>query len=463
MEKVRPMIQKVTLPKLGETVEKSTIERWVKKEGDSVAPGDILCEITTDKATLEVESYYRGTLLKILAPEGVELPVGALIAIVGDPGEKIPESVLAEAGAAPAKRAAQREPEAAPSAAAPVAPAAAEGGRVKVSPRARRRARELGLALAGIRGTGPGGRIVEADVEAAARTAAAVKASPLARKLAARQGVDLAAVPGTGVRGKVMKEDVLRAGQGAPPKSPPWQGEPAVARPQATRPGEAGKIVPLTPMRRVIAQRMLESKQTIPCYYLEMDADMTDLVALRTKLNAEGGPKIAFNDFVIKACGKSLRLFSAVNSRWRSGVVERRTEVNVGLAVALDEGLIVPVVCEADKKSLRQIAAETADLAARARANRLRPDEYQDGCMTVTNLGMFGIRSFIPIVNPGESTILGLGMIEDRIVARQGTIEIRKVMTLTLAADHRLVDGAVGAQFLETIRDALEAPGQLAE
>ncbi|MCX5649387.1 MAG: dihydrolipoamide acetyltransferase family protein, partial [Planctomycetota bacterium] len=409
--------------------------------------------------TLEVESYYRGTLLKILAPEGVELPVGALIAVVGDPGEKIPASVLAEAGAAPAKRVAKRAAGAVPSAAAevaavaPVAPAVAEGGRIKVSPRARRRARELGVGLAGIRGSGPGGRIVEADVEAAARTAAAVKASPLARKLAARQGVDLAAVPGTGVRGKVMKEDVLRAaGQGAPPKSP-----------QATRPGEAGNIVPLTLMRRVIAQRMSESKQTIPCYYLEMDADVTDLVALRTKLNAEGGPKVAFNDFVIKACGKALRLFSAVNSRWASGGVERRTEVNVGLAVALDEGLIVPVVREADKKSLRQVAAETADLAARARANRLRPDEYQDGCMTVTNLGMFGIRSFIPIVNPGESTILGLGMIEDRVVGRQGTIEIRKVMTLTLAADHRLVDGAVGAQFLETIRDALEAPGQLAE
>jgi len=481
------MIQKVTLPKLGETVEKSTIERWVKKEGDSVATGDILCEITTDKATLEVESYYRGTLLKILAPEGVELPVGALIAIVGDPGEKIPESVLAEAGAAPAKSAAKRAAGAGPSAAAegaaaaPVAPVAAEGGRVKVSPRARRRARELGVGLAGIRGTGPGGRIVEADVEAAAHAVSAVKASPLARKLAARQGVDLAAVPGTGVRGKVMKEDVLRAaGQGAPPKSP-----------QATRPGEAGKIVPLTPMRRVIAQRMLESKQTIPCYYLEMDADVTELVDLRSRLNAEGKPKVAlrepqgdpepfdhahgpepvegqgrrvaFNDFVIKACGKALRLFSAVNSRWASGGVERRTEVNVGLAVALDEGLIVPVVREADKKSLRQVAAETADLAARARANRLRPDEYQDGCMTVTNLGMFGIRSFIPIVNPGESTILGLGMIEDRVVARQGAIGIRKVMTLMLAVDHRLVDGAVGAQFLEMIRDRLEDPQRLAK
>jgi pyruvate dehydrogenase E2 component (dihydrolipoamide acetyltransferase) len=307
--------------------------------------------------------------------EGVELPIGALIAVVGDPGEKIPESVLAEAGA----------------------------------------------------------------------------------------------------RGKVMKEDVLRAaGRSAPPKPAP-----SAASPERSRGVEgAGKIVPLSPMRRLIARRVSESKQTIPSYYLEMDADVTELVDLRSRLNAEGKPKVAlrepqgdpeqgrrvaFNDFVIKACGKALRLFSAVNSRWGSGGVERRSEVNIGLAVALDEGLLVPVVCEADKKSVRQIAAETADLAARARANRLRPDEYQDGCMTITSLGMFGIRSFIPIVNPGESTILGLGMIEDRVVARQGTIEIRKVMTLTLAVDHRLVDGAVGAQFLETVRDLLEAPQKLVD
>jgi len=465
VNEVHSMIQKITLPKLGETVEVSTIERWVKKEGESVATGDILCEITTDKATLEVESYYRGTLLKILAPEGVELPVGALIAVVGDPGEKIPDEILAGAGPVAAVKTAAPVLQTTKGVATDMAveePAA--GGRLKISPRARRRAKELGVALESLRGTGPGGRVVEADVEAAAKAAGGAKATPLARKVAAREGVPLAGVSGTGVRGKVMKADALRAaGQGAPLKSP-----------QATRPGEAGKIVPLTPMRRVIAQRMLESKQTIPCYYLEMDADVTDLVALRAKLNAEGGPKIAFNDFVIKACGKALRLFSAVNSRWasgglgstgspRPGGVERRTEVNVGLAVALDEGLIVPVVREADKKSLRQVASETAELAARARANRLRPEEYRDGCMTVTNLGMFGIRSFIPIVNPGESVILGLGMIADRVVARQGTIEIRKVMTLTLAADHRLVDGAVGAQFLETIRDALEAPQKLVD
>ena len=458
------MIQKVTLPKLGETVEVSTIERWLKKEGDPVAPGDILCEITTDKATLEVESYQRGTLLKILAPTGKELPVGAVIAVVGDPGEKVPEDILSEAGKKPAGRSAK----AAPAAEAPAAvPAEApSSGRVKASPRARRRAKELGVAIGAVRGTGPGGRIVEADVEAAAlrqaqggpesrrgrdrgaaKTAGGAKATPLARKLAAREGVALGEVAGTGPRGKRTKADVLRA----------------KASPTAV-PASRSAGIPLSPMRRVVAERMLLSKQTIPCYYLEMDADVTDLAALRTKLKRRPGEvKTSYNDFVLKACGLALRLFPAVNSRWVEGGVERRGAAHVGLAVALDEGLVVPVIRDVDKKSVLQIARETADLAERARSKRLRPDEYQGGCMTVSNLGMYGIRSFIPIVNPGESVILGLGVIEERPVCRQGKICVRQMMTLVLSADHRLVDGAVGARFLETIRDALEAPQKLVE
>ncbi|HUX02827.1 MAG TPA: dihydrolipoamide acetyltransferase family protein [Phycisphaerae bacterium] len=442
------MIQKVTLPKLGETVEVSTIERWLKKEGDAVAPGDILCEITTDKATLEVESYHRGTLLKILAKEGQELSVGAVIAVVGDPGEKVPQEVLAEAGKAPAKRAAQAAPSApAEVQAAAAAPPAAEG-RLKASPRARRRAKELGVAIESIRGTGPAGRIVEADIEAAVSPGApgskgGARATPLARKIAAREGVPLAGVSGTGAGGKVMKADVLRA-----------KAAPAAA---------SGRVVPLSPMRRIVAERMLLSKQTIPCYYLTMDADVTDLVALRAKLNAKGEVKISYNDFVLKVCGLALQRFPAVNSRWVEGGVERRGAAHVGLAVALDEGLIVPVVRDVDKKSVPEIARETADLAQRARSKRLRPDEYQGGCMTVSNLGMYGIRSFIPVVNPGESVILGLGVIEERPVCRQGKICVRQKMTLVLSADHRLVDGAVGAQFLEMIRDALEEPQKLVE
>jgi pyruvate dehydrogenase E2 component (dihydrolipoamide acetyltransferase) len=450
------MIQKVTLPKLGETVEVSTIDKWLKAEGDAVAVGDVLCEITTDKATLEVESYHRGTLLKILAPTGKELPVGTLIAVIGDPGEKIPADILAQAGkAAPATAAAKTAKAAAKAAAAAPAPAealpAATGGRLVASPRARRAAKELRVDLPRIRGTGPGGRIVEADVRAAAKAARAVKASPVARKVAARMGVDLAAVASAAAGGKVMKEHVLRAAAAGPAAPAP-------------APGKPGEVVPLSAMRRIVAERMLLSKQTIPCYYLEMDADVTDLVCLRNKMNArQDAPKVTFNDFLLKACGATLRAFPPVNSRWVEGGIERRAEVNVGFAVALDEGLVVPVVRNVDRKSLAQVAAEAAGLVERARSKRLQPDEYQGGCLTISNLGMYGIRSFIPVVNPGESTILGLGMIEDRVVFRQGGIQVRKIMTLVLAVDHRIVDGAVGAQFLEAIRDALEAPAKLVE
>jgi pyruvate dehydrogenase E2 component (dihydrolipoamide acetyltransferase) len=450
------MIQKITLPKLGETVEVSTIEKWRKNEGDKVAVGDVLCEITTDKATLEVESYHRGTLLKILAPAGKELPVGTLIAVMGDEGEKIPDDILAQAGAAaPAKKAAPRDAAARASAAAAEAPVVASGGRIVASPRARRAAGELLVNLTLVRGTGPGGRIVEADVFAHAKGGKggkAVKASPVARKMAAQMGVDLAAVAPAG--GKVMKEDVLRAAS-APAVS-------AVVPPPV--PGKPGEVVPLSPMRRIIAERMLLSKQTIPSYYLEMDADVSDLVCLRNKMNArEGVQKVTFNDFILKACGAALKLFPAVNSRWVEGGVERRAEVSVGFAVALDDGLIVPIVRNVDQKSLEQVATEAAGLVERARSKKLQTQEYQNGCMTVSNLGMFGIRSFIPVVNPGESSILGLGMIGDRVVFRQGGIQVRKIMAMTLAVDHRLVDGALGAQFLEVIRDALEAPQKLVE
>jgi len=441
------MIQKVILPKLGETVEVSTIERWVKNEGDAVATGDILCEITTDKATLEVESYYRGTLLKILAPTGKELPVGSVIAVIGEKGEAVPPELLgqavAAAGAGAAKKAA---PAAAVAVAAETVEAAAPAGRVFASPRARRAARELLVDLGRVKGSGPGGRIVEADVEAHARTARAVRASPVARKIAEQQGIALAAVQGTGHAGKVMKDDVLRA---------------AAPAAEAVVPGE---VIPLTPMRRIIGERMLESKQKIPCYHLEIDADVTDLVCLRNKLNAKGdGPKLSFNDFVLKACAIALRAFPVVNSRRVEGGIERRGEVNIGFAVGVDDGLIVPVVRDVDHKTIRQVSAESTNLTERARTRKLGPDEYQGGCMTVSNLGMYGIRSFIAIVNPGESTILGLGTVQDRVVFRQGGIQVRKVMALTLSVDHRLVDGMQGAQFLEVIRDGLEAPQRLVE
>ncbi len=450
----------MTLPKLGQTVESARIERWVKAEGDPVSKGEVICEITTDKATLEVESFYRGTLLKVLAPEGdEELDVGAPIAAIGPEGAEVPAELLsgaaALAGAEEAEAPAESPAQEAVATADP-APAAVrhEAGRTFASPRARMRAREHGIDLATVTGSGPNGRIVESDVlavaEAAPAAPAAVQATPVAQRLAEARGVDLAAVRGTGVGGKITKEDVLSAA--APGPAP------------AAAPGE---IVPLTPMRRIVAERMTLSKQTTPCYYLDIDADVTDMVALRNKLNTrtgrENGVKISFNDFIIRACGRALAAFPPVNSRWVEAGIERRIEANVGFAVALDEGLVVPVVRRADEKSLQQLSRETADLAERARSKKLLPEEYQDGCMTVTNLGMFGIQRFVAVVNPGESTILALGAIEDRVVYRQGGIQVRKMMTLTLSVDHRLVDGAVGAQFLAAIRDALEAPRMLVD
>jgi pyruvate dehydrogenase E2 component (dihydrolipoamide acetyltransferase) len=454
------MIQKVTLPKLGETVEVSTIEKWLKQEGDAVTVGEVLCEITTDKATLEVESYYRGTVLKILAPAGKELPVGTLIAVIGDPGEKVPDDLLGAAAAAPARAATAKAAQAAATAteAAGATAAAAPAGRIVASPRARKFAKELLVNLGNVRGTGPGGRIVEADVRAAARPSAAVRATPVARKVAAQAGVDLAAVSGAGHRGKVTKDDVLRAAASPAPVAPAIPSLPPAV---AVTPGE---IVPLTAMRRIVAERMLESKRTIPCYYLNIDADVSDLVCLRNKINARDPEhKITFNDFVLKACGLALAVFPVVNSRWATAGIERRGVANVGFAVALDDGLIVPVVRDVDKKSLREISLESALLVERARSRKLQTQEYQGGCMTVSNLGMYGIKSFVPVVNPGESSILGLGLVEDRVVYRQGGIQVRKMMTLTLSADHRMVDGAVGAQFLEAIRDLLEVPQRLAE
>ncbi len=440
----------VTLPKLGQTVESAVIETWHKAEGDPVAKGDVLCEITTDKATLEVESYHAGTLLKIVVEAGAELSVGEPIAVVGEPGTPIPADLTGSgvpAAKAPATAPAATKAESPKTA--PAAPARS-GGRVFASPRARMRARDLGVELASVGGTGPGGRVVEADVLAAAAGAAgaaAPKATPLARRIAAAQGTSLAGVTGTGPGGKVTREDVLQAAGKAPA---------AVAAPA---PGKPGEVVPLSPMRRIVAERMLHSKRTIPCYYLEMEIDVTELVCLRQKLNAQAdGFKYSFTDFFLKACGKALAQFPAVNSRWVEGGIERRAEASVGFAVAIDEGLMVPVVRHADRKSLREINRETADLTVRARTKKLLPEEYQGGCMTITNLGMFGIRSFIPVVNPGESTIMGQGLIEDRVLFRQGGIQVRKMMTVTLAVDHRTVDGAVGAQFLEAIRDAIEAP-----
>lgn len=450
------MISKVTMPKLGQTMEKATVEKWRKKEGDSVTKGDILLEITTDKATLEVESYCQGTLLKIFAGEGTEVPVNHVIAVVGNPGEAIPADIAVPPPPPPAEAApkgeapiasprrespAPAQPAFAPSAAAMSAPmpAPSRPRRLFASPRARKRALEEGIPLACIAGSGPEGRIVEKDVEQYLGRIAKVRISPTARKIASQRGVDILKVRGTGPRSRIMKADVARA-------------VPA-----------GGRREELTAMRRIIADRLSHSFRDIPHFYLMMDMDMTQVIPFRNGLNQSGKVRISYNDILMKACAFAFSDVQEMNSAWLGDAIVTRGDVNIGLAVSLDKGLIVPVVKSIQIKTLEQIAVESADLVKRARSKQLTPDDYEGGCLTISNLGMFDVDAFVPIINPGESAILGVGRIAERVVVTDGKIEVRPMMTVTLSGDHRTIDGAQAAAFLKRIKDVLAEPQLLVE
>ena len=438
------MIQKVLLPKLGQTMDAGEIARWLKAEGDPVEKGDILLEITTDKATLEVESYVRGVLRKILAQPGQVVPVNGIIALVADADEPLPEIDVEYPMAGEAAPAAVEEApaSAAPAAVRSTAPAVQPlaSGRRRVSPRARRAARRRGVPLDGIVGTGPMGRIIERDVLAGADRGTAVKASPVARRAAAVRGVDLGLVSGTGPRGRVTKQDVVGY-------------MPATA---AAGAGEA----PST-MRRLIAERMAASKREIPHYYLMMDADMTEAVAWRAGLNADADVKVTFNDILLRAAALAARDVPEALALWTDGGIVPLTDVNIGLAVALDEGLIVPVVRNVDRLAVRDVARETAALVQKARTKHLLAEETEGGRLTITNLGMFGIERFLPIIVPGQGAILGVGRIAAKAVVIDGGIAIRQMLGLSLAADHRAADGATGARYLAAVRARLEAPREL--
>ncbi len=392
-------MEQITIPKLGQTMENAIIEKWHVKEGDVINKGDVALEITTDKATLEVESFVAGTVRKILANEGEEKDVGSVIALVGDPNEELPDISALQAAPAPA----------AEGAAAPSAPkekaaeVSAKPGRVRATPRAKKLARELGVDLSTINGTGPGGRITEDDIKAGGGAVPADKAP---------------AVVVAGV-----------------------------------------KKNPLSAMRRVIAENMTKSSQEAPHFYLEAQVDMTDAVALREKLKEKSG--VSYNDMIVKACATALAEMPDVNATWMGDGIGLRESVGVGLAVSVEDGLMVPVVRDADKKALDEIAGESRDLIKKTRSKKLTPDEYGNGSMTVSNLGMLGIDSFIPVINPGESVILGVGRILEKPVAVNGKVEVRRMMTLTLSCDHRVVNGATGGQFLGRVRELLEKPGEL--
>jgi pyruvate dehydrogenase E2 component (dihydrolipoamide acetyltransferase) len=436
----------ILMPALSPTMTEGKLAKGHVKVGDTVKSGQVICEIETDKATMEVEAVDEGKIGQIVVPEGAEgVAVNAVIAILLEEGETAVPAGAAPAPAPAPKPAAAAAPPAspkptatapAPAAAAPAAPAPAApapaakpaaapaGGRIFASPLAKRIAAEKGLDLSRITGSGPNGRIVKADVESA-KPGAAPAVAPVAAP--------------------------------APKAAPPSGGQPVFVAPGDTR-------VPHTAVRKVIARRMLESKQTVPHFYLTVDLEIDALLAARQAINAvaeKKGTKVSVNDMVIKACAKALRDHPECNASWTEDEMIQYGAVDISVAVATDRGLITPIVRNADMKGLAQIASEMKDLAARAKIGKLKLDEFQGGGFTISNLGMFGINSFSAIINPPQAMILAVGMGEERAVARKGQVVVRTMMSCTLAVDHRVVDGAMGAQYLQTLRAYIEQPAAM--
>jgi len=422
----------ILMPALSPTMTEGKLAKWHVKEGDTVKSGQVICEIETDKATMEVEAVDEGKVGRIVVAEGAEgVKVNAVIAILLEEGEKeVPKDAAAPA-AAPA--AAKPAPAAAPAAApAPLAPKSAP-------------APQPAVASAGAR----------------------IFASPLAKRIAADKGLDLSRIKGSGPNGRIVKADVESAKPGAPAAAPaaapaPRAAPPAGAQPVFVAPGDTR--VPHTAVRKVIARRMLESKQTVPHFYLTVDLEIDALLAARQAINAvaeKKGIKVSVNDMVIKACAKALRDHPECNASWTEDEMIQYGAVDISVAVATDRGLITPIVRSADMKGLAQIATEMKDLAARAKVGKLKLDEFQGGGFTISNLGMFGIQSFSAIINPPQAMILAVGAGEERAVVRKGQMVVRNMMSCTLAVDHRVVDGAMGAQFLQTLRAYVEQPAAM--
>ncbi len=436
---------KILMPALSPTMEKGNLAKWLKKEGDKVKSGDILAEIETDKATMEVEAVDEGVLAKIIVPAGSQdVAVNALIALIAGEGEDV--AAVAAAGgstaAAPAPKAS--------------APAQASGPVASI------------VAIAAPATPSP--------VEASVSHGAKVFASPLAKRIAKDAGVDISKISGTGPHGRVVERDVKAALSGGPTPRAASSAPSALAAPVAT--GMADSVVkqlfepgsyeevPHDGMRKTIARRLLESKQTVPHFYVTADIELDALMKSREEINAnapkgaDGKPayKLSVNDFVIKALAAALMRVPEANVTWTEGAMLKHKHADVGVAVSIPGGLITPVIRKADLKSLSAISNEMKDLAARARARKLKPDEYQGGTTAVSNLGMFGVKQFAAIVNPPHATILAVGAGEQRPVVKNGQMTVATVMTVTFSTDHRAVDGALGAELLATLKGLIENP-----
>lgn len=410
------MAFEIKMPQLGLTMEEGTVAQWLKQEGDTVAKGDVLLEITTDKLTSEIESEADGVLLKIVAKEGEDVPVKGLLGYIGEAGETVGDAAPAAAPAAAAPAPAE-VPVAAP---APAPAAKADGSRIRIS--------------------------------------------PLARKTAAKLGVDYQNLAGSGPSGRIVQKDILAAAEAAKQQPAPVAEAPAAAPAPAAKSGElelmdGDEVVKLAGMRKVVAERMAKSAREIPTVTQNVKIDVTKLVAFRKQINETSGQKFSMNDFILKAVANALRANPHILVSIDGNQIIKRAHVNLGMAVALDDGLIVPVIRDADKLSLSQISATAKDLAVRARENKLAMDEYKGSTFTISNLGMFGVETFDPIINQPDAGILGVCAVQDELdMDEEGKIFKKQVMRISFTFDHRLIDGAVAAKFELAIKELLEDP-----
>lgn len=412
------------MPKLSDTMTEGVVAEWHKKVGDAVKSGELLAEIETDKATMEFESFYDGVLLHIGVEKGKTAPVNALLAIIGEKGEDIKSLIGSSAGkaeSAPAEEKKADEPKKEEVKAEEKAPAA-----VASAPK---------TTASAVSNTSTNGRIL---------------ASPLAKKLAEEKGVDLSFVTGTGEGGRITKRDVDHY---VPYDAP---ARPAAASGAAM--SESFTDEPVSQMRKTISRRLGESKFTAPHFYLTISLDMDNAIAARKSMNSNEGVKVSFNDMVIKAVSMALRKHPAINSSWMGDVIRRNNHVHIGVAVAVEEGLLVPVIRFADSKGLSQIGEEVKVLAQKAKDKKLQPSEWEGNTFTISNLGMFGIEQFTAIINSPDSCILAVGGISQEPVVKNGQVVPGNIMKVTLSCDHRVVDGATGAAFLQTFKQYMENP-----
>lgn len=432
------MAEVIFMPRMSDTMTEGNIVGWLKKEGDKVEPGDTLAEVETDKATMELDSPAEGVILHIAVKEGA-VPINAVIAVIGKQGEDWQAAIAAAGGAF------NGTPDAAPAAESSAAPAPAAPSAPAPAPSAEE---------------------------------SRAKASPLAKSMAKETGVNLAQVPGSGDQGRIVKRDVeafIESQKSAPAPAPAAPAAPSAPATPAAPVAQAPAVTPfyfgggegnfeerpVSMMRKTIARRLGESKFSAPHFYLTMEINMDKTVQMRERLNEVAPVKISFNDFVIKACTAALRQHPAVNSSWLGDKIRTNHDIHIGVAVAVDEGLLVPVIRHADMKTMSQINAEVKAMALKAKDRKLQPEEMQGNTFTISNLGMFDIEEFTAIINPPDSCILAVGSIIQKPIVKNGEIVVGNMMRVTLSCDHRVVDGATGAKFLQTLKGVLEDPIRL--